>query len=71
MWLNWRAMIRLHRRAVTSELFRGVGHVRAVLAVVDADFAEVAVRAVVGFVVRVGPLAAVADTCSIVTVRLA
>ena len=54
---------RLHGRPVTGELFRGIWDVCAVLTVVDADFAKVSVRALVGFVMRVRPLAAITDTC--------
>lgn len=47
--------------AVAGERGGLVRHVGAVLAVVDADFAEVAVAGLVGLVERRGPVAALAE----------
>jgi hypothetical protein len=55
---------RLHGCAVPSQFFRFVGHVGAVLAVVDSNLAEVAISAAVGFVQWIWPLAALANACS-------
>lgn len=54
--------VALLRGAVAREIFRGVGDFGRVFAVVDADFAVPAGAGAVGFVVRFGPLTALADT---------
>lgn len=53
--------VRLLGGAVAGEGFAGVGYFGAVFAVVDADFAVEALAGADGFVVRVWPLAALAD----------
>ena len=54
----------LDSSAIASQLFRCVGHIGAVLAVVDADFAVEAVSVLVGFVVRIRPVTTLANAYS-------
>jgi len=51
------------RGAVAGQRRGFVGHVGAVLAIVDADFAEVAQAGLVGLVERRGPVSALAEAC--------
>lgn len=56
--------VRLHGGAISSQLFRCVRDIGTVFSIVDSDFAVEAVSVVVGFVVRVGPMTALANAYS-------
>jgi len=53
--------IRLLGSTIAGEGFGGIRHLCTVFAVVDTDFAEVAVAGMIGFIERFGPLTALAD----------
>jgi hypothetical protein len=54
----------LYSSAIASQLFRCIGDIGTVLAVVDADFAVEAVSVLVGFVVRIRPMTTLANAYS-------